>query len=230
LPLFRYNKGVLKFLYSNLKKGIEKVTSNSQFIYTILVAILIVSSFVFMSERFIGIANDAQERLINVRIGSLQDAFVSFAGEKIDDTEYLNKKIDYIIKTNETMKNFKIITKRTTALPESGVASSAHIVIASSNLEEINKEDTEASFLYNLASSDPAHSITIAEHAGGERLFKTSRAIADESGNILGVVTTTQTLSLAATAARPSSRASARRPCFERMAPRLLNSQPHNES
>ena len=46
-----------------------------------------------MAERFIGIANDAQERLVNVRIGSLQDAFVSFASDKIDDSSYLNKKL-----------------------------------------------------------------------------------------------------------------------------------------
>ncbi|KKT00607.1 MAG: PAS domain S-box protein [Candidatus Nomurabacteria bacterium GW2011_GWA2_43_15] len=151
-------------------------------------AVLITGSFIFMSERFIGIANDAQERLINVRIGSLQDAFVSFAGEKINDTEYLNKKISDIIKTNETIKSFKVIVKR---------GSDTFTVIASNNEKEINQNDPEISFLYGLASSDPSHSITITLNEGDERLFKTSRAVTDESGNILGMVTTTQTLSLA---------------------------------
>ena len=179
---------MLKFLYSNLKRGVEKIKNNPQLIYTIIVAVLITGSFIFMSERFIGIANDAQERLINVRIGSLQDAFVSFAGEKINDTEYLNKKISDIIKTNETIKSFKVIVKR---------GSDTFTVIASNNEKEINQNDPEISFLYGLASSDPSHSITITLNEGDERLFKTSRAVTDESGNILGMVTTTQTLSLA---------------------------------
>ena len=78
------------FLYSNLKKGIKKVIDNPQLIYTIVVAILITGAFVFMADRFVGIARDAQDRLINVRIGSLQDAFVSFAPDKINDGEYLS--------------------------------------------------------------------------------------------------------------------------------------------
>jgi len=150
-----------------------------------------------MSEKFISIANDAQERLINVRIGSLQDAFVSFAGEKINDGEYLNKKITYIINTNETIKNFKIVVKKTFINPDSTEIPNAYVVIASNNPKEVNQIDPTVSFLYSLASADPLHSITIADTSNGERLFRTSRAMTDKSGNIIGVVETTQTLSLA---------------------------------
>ncbi len=48
-----------------------------------------------------------------------------------------------------------------------------------------------------MASSDPSHSITIELAEKGERLFKTTRAITDQAGNILGAVITTQTLSMA---------------------------------
>jgi len=95
----------------SFKKGFEKVSGNPQLVYTIFIAVLITGSFVFMSERFINIAQTAEERLINVRIGSLQDSFVSFAGERIDDSMYLNQRIQDVMINNETIKGFKIITK-----------------------------------------------------------------------------------------------------------------------
>jgi len=185
------------FLFSNLKKGIKKVQDNPQLIYTIVVAFLITGSFIFMEQRFINIANDAQERLVNVRVGSLQDAFVSFAVDKIDDPLYLNGKIDNIIQTNETIKNFKVVVKKTAIDQNTGVLSNSYYVIASNNKEEIGIMDDQSSFLFTLASSDPNHSITIALKEGNERLFKTTRAISDAGGSILGAVITTQTLSQA---------------------------------
>ncbi|NVN96914.1 HAMP domain-containing histidine kinase, partial [Candidatus Nomurabacteria bacterium] len=154
-------------------------------------------SFVFMAERFVGIANDAQERLVNVRVGSLQDAFVSFAGDKMDDPVYLNRKIGEIITTNETIKNFKVIVKGINTDPVTSANNIVYNVIASNNKDEIGTVDKEASFLFTLASGDPAHSVTIALNNNNERLFKTTRAITDNTGNVLGAVVTTQTLSLA---------------------------------
>lgn len=189
---------MFKFIYSNLKKGIEKVINNPQLVYTIIVALVIVGSFVFVSEKFITIANSAQERLINVRIGSLQDAFVSFAGDKINDGDYLNKKISEIITKNETIKNFKIVVKKNTA-PSEALPNNRNVytIIASNDSKEINTEDNTDSFLYILASGDANNSITIADTQNGERFFKTVRAITDDNGNVLGVVVTTQTLSIA---------------------------------
>jgi len=185
------------FLFLNLKKGIGKITGNPQLIYTIVIAVFITGSFVFMAERFIGIANDAQERLINVRIGSLQDAFVSFAGDKIDDSPYLDDKIQNIMSSNETIKSFKVVVKKTIADPMLGTLPNSYVVISSNNLDEINKTDSQSSLLYTLASGDPSSSMTISLNENGERLFKTARAITDKAGNILGVVMTTQTLSMA---------------------------------
>ncbi|HEY5588673.1 MAG TPA: HAMP domain-containing sensor histidine kinase [Candidatus Paceibacterota bacterium] len=185
------------FLYSNFKKGIQKVTSNPQLIYTVVVALLITGSFIFMAERFIGIANNAQERLINVRIGSLQDAFVSFAQDKINDPNYLNQKIQDVISTNETIRSFEVVKKEIITDPKTNNISFSYKIIASNNKDEINKSDDQAAFIFSLASSDPSHSITIELAQSGERLFKTTRAIMDQTGNILGAVITTQTLSMA---------------------------------
>src|SRR3989344_3295104 len=123
-------------VFLNLKKGIEKIIQNPQLVYTILIALLIIGSFVFMAERFIGIAETAEERLINVRIGSLQDAFVSFAGEKMNDPAYLQEKIQQIISTNETIKSFTILVPRLVSNPLQGTTT-AYIIIASNIPSEV---------------------------------------------------------------------------------------------
>jgi signal transduction histidine kinase len=179
------------YVFSNLKKAAEKIRLNPQLAYTFVIALLITGAFVFTTQRFISIATDAQERLANVRIGSLQDAFVSFASDRFADTNYL--------KTNETIRSFRVIVKKTVVNEASTTIPNAYVVVASNNLEEINKIDEQAGFLYTLSSSDPEHSITSVIDGGGERLFNTTRAITDNSGNIVAVVYTTQTLSLADT-------------------------------
>lgn len=184
---------MLNSVWDILKKGVDKIRGNPQLLYTILVAAIIAGSFLFMAERFVSIANDAQERLVNVRIGALQDAFVAFAGDRIDDEQYLNEKMRDILATNETIRDFTIVSKGTASSTSMG----AYTVIASGNPSTSSVQEEEADFLYTLAASDPSHSVTIEIKDNGERLFKTARAITDRDGRVVGVVMTTQTLSQA---------------------------------
>lgn len=178
-------------LFSPLGKAFEKVRANPQLLYTIIVAVVIVGAFLFVAERFIGIATDAQDRLVNVRVGALQDAFVPFAGEHINDPVYLNEKIQGIIATNPTIQDFRIVT-RATSTP---VGESPYLILASQKSTLIGTRDPDADFLYGLALSDAAHSITLAMQGDTGRLFRTARAIVDQSGNVVAVAMTTQTLS-----------------------------------
>lgn len=187
---------MLKFITANLDAGIKKIKNNPQLIYTIVVAVIIAGAFIFMANRFIGIAIDAQERLINVRVGSIQDVFVSFAADRIDDREYLNNKISEVVIANKTIKNFKIVAKKSSADQIGGTSKDSYVTIASSDAEEIGSDSSE-NFLYSLAMSNPADSLTVKADDGTQRLFKTTRAIADHSGNIAGVAIITQTLSQA---------------------------------
>lgn len=179
-------------LFDRVGAALKKIRDNPQLIYTVLIAALIVFAFVFMANRFIGIATDAQERLVNVRIGSLQDAFVSFAVDHVQDPGYLNARIAEIVQENETIKHFRIIQKQqvfTTA------TTTAYIIIASNDLTEIGDADPDAEFLYSFVSGDPDHSITTQASTGDERFFNTARAIADVQNNVLAAAMTTQTLS-----------------------------------
>lgn len=183
------------FIFGTLKRGAEKVLKNPQLIYTAVVAILIVGAFVFMAERFIGIANDAQERLVNVRIGSLQDAFVSFASDRMEDSAYLAERIAEVKAANETIRAFQIIRYQDADAVASSSLSGPFLITASDVASEVGTVDEEAEFLYGLAASDTSHSITVEARAGDERVFRTARAITGENGAVLGVAMTTQTLS-----------------------------------
>lgn len=181
-------------LFPSLRQGIRKVTQNPQLLYTIFTALLITSSFIYMAERFIGIAQTAEERLVNVRIGSIQDTFVSFVGDRLGDTNYLNEKIKAVIDSNETIENFKIVVQKP-FVDQKGGTSMAYVVVASNDPAEIGKKDTDDAFLYSLSIGNTKSSLTTPLQGNGERLFKTSRAIVDKNGAVLGVVFTTQTLS-----------------------------------
>lgn len=184
------------FIFDNSKKGLEKIRNNPQLFYTVTVAVLIVASYVFMAERFASIAIDAGDRLINVRVGSIQDSFVSFAGDKINDSEYLNDKIDEIIQNNETIKNFRIVKKVGSFNERNKSTTTVYEIVASNDTTQVGKSDLQADFLYSLANSDPNHSLTIQLGNSDERLFQTARAI-KKDGVVVAVVMTTQTLSQA---------------------------------
>ncbi len=196
---------MFNFFSSNLKKGIKKIAGNPQLFLTIVIAVLITGAFVFMAERFISIATRAEERLVNVRVGSLQDAFVSFAREKMNEPAYLNERINDVVETNETIRSFRVIV-RTRIQVEAGALPSEYLIVASNNPEEVGKGDAGADFLYNLASVDPSSSLTVSINEEGERLFQTARAITDSAGEVLGVAMTTQTLSQADLAIKESIR------------------------
>lgn len=177
----------METLFSYVGAGVRKVRDNPQLAYTGFVAVVIVAAFVFVADRFIVIADDAQERLINVRVGSIQDAFVPFAADRMDSPEYLNAKIADIVKANETIRSFRVLKRG---------ADGAHIVTASNDPSELGSTRDEDGFMYSLASSDPSNSMTFETSEGGERLFKTARAIPGADG-VAGVVITVQTLSAA---------------------------------
>lgn len=180
---------------SNLKTAFSKLRNNPQLAFTVLVAIVTVGAFVFMANRFIRIANDAQERLIHIRVGSIQDAFVSFAGDYISDSNSLNRRINSIIAANETIESFRVVTKREAIVNDAPVT--VYYILASNVPSEIDTMIPNVDFLYMLASSDPGHSITIETTKSGTRGFNTARAITGPQGEILGVVLSSQTMSQA---------------------------------
>lgn len=172
-------------LQGMLKRGIERIVANPQLWLTVIVAVAIFASFVFIADRFSGIARDAQDRLVNVRIGSLQDAFVPLAALYIDEPETLSAYIRGIAEKNPTIVEF-VIARET----ERG-----WVISSGLNDAQFGTNLVGYDFILSLAVADPDQSFTTEEVRGGERYFRTARAIVNADGAIVGVAFTRQTLS-----------------------------------
>jgi signal transduction histidine kinase len=176
-------------LASGLKGGFRRLRDNPQLAYTILLAVVIFFAFLFVAYRFVGIAQDAQERLINVRAGSIQDVFSTFVGKSLNTPAELTIKIQEIVGQNETIKDFDVL--RLTLGKEPTVIAS--LTRETGSTFALNETDT---FLLHIISGDVTQSFTAEEDQGGERFFKTARAITDNN-TVVGMIITRQTLSAA---------------------------------
>ena len=166
------------------RDGASWVTSTPQIWSTAFLAVAIVASFLFMTERFASIALDAQERLVNVRVGALQDSFVPLAQILATDPSALASRIRELQAQNPTIRDMYVVQKQ-----------SMHwIIIASSNPSAASSTDIGNEFLYGLTLQDRVHSITIQEPGASERIYKTARFVDDTPDGPL-IAVTRQTLS-----------------------------------
>lgn len=173
-----------------LASGIRQFTDHPQLWLTVTVAVAIFSSFLYVATIFISIAQDAEERLINVRVGAMQDAFQPLAREFLYEPEVLRFAMHDIAKNNPTIKDFFVIEK----FALEGSESAWYTTISLMEEEEYTVF-TGFDILLSLVSADPGNSYTIEEADGTERFFSTARAIVGSEGEVMGVIMTKQTLS-----------------------------------
>lgn len=181
---------MIRKLFPSLASSIDKIKQNPQLWYTLLIAFLIVVAFIFVANRFVTIAQDAQDRLVNVRVGAMQSSFVQFVSDYLQtesDLETLQSKIQKIVIDNGTIRELKIIQ----------FVNEQNKIIVSTNKNEIGQNDSKNSFLYGIAKVDPTSAHTLEEVINNERMFSTVRVIKDDYGNLIGAVLTQQSLSQA---------------------------------
>ncbi|MEK9177004.1 MAG: ATP-binding protein [Patescibacteria group bacterium] len=169
----------------SLGRAAEKVRVSPQILLTVVVAVAIFASFVYTAGQFASIARDAQDRLVNVRVGSLQDAFAPLAALFIDDEPRLRSFIVDLVAKNPTIVEFLVVRQR-----ENG-----WIVATSADEREVGTNIPGYDFVLSLATSDPENSFTVEEVENNERFFRTARAVRAPDGSVLGVILTRQTLS-----------------------------------
>ncbi len=177
---------MLKESFPSLAHTIERMKKHPQLFWTIFVSIVITVGFIVVAQLFIGIAQDAQERLINVRIGSIQDSLSEFVELTEESKEKINTSITNLMQANPTILDFTFYTKT-----EEGLQ-----VFTSSNQERMGEVINEVPLPAQLALSDSKNSYTFEIQNPDERLYQTFRAIQKE-GIIIGLIETTQTLSQA---------------------------------
>ena len=169
----------------NLKSGLKYTRDNHQLWYTIATAIIIFASFFFVVNKFVLIAEESAERLVNIRIGSIQDAFVVFATDDMNTPLVLQDKIEKISAMNATIEEFDVVK----------FIGDSPVVFASLNIEQVGEPALLHPTILGIVKSDTDNSFTVEEHVGNERFFRTARAITDSENNIVGIVITRQSLS-----------------------------------
>lgn len=172
-----------------LQRGLQKFRESPQLLLTVFVALAIIGSFVFVSLNFLGIARDAQEQLVKVRIGSLQDAFAPLAAELWQQPDVLRSYMRDLKAVNQTIVDFDIVGIE--------ASSSAWVVLRSSDQTREGARVFREDLLLSLARSDVRDSFTIGQNENGIAYFLTARAIVDRSGELLGIILTRQALSAA---------------------------------
>ncbi len=170
-----------------LKDGARQFVEHPQLWLTILTAVAICGSFLFVADKFLNIARDAQDELVNVRIGSLQDAFAPLASELSDQPDALRAYMRRMQELNPTIQTFDIVRE----------AGGIWSVILSSKPEREGGQVYRQDLTLSLAAADPANSYTVEQSENGERFVLTARAIEGREGGVTGVVLTRQTLSAA---------------------------------
>lgn len=175
---------------STLKQGLKQFTDHPQLWLTVFVTIAIFASYIYVANRFIHIARNAQDELVNVRVGALHDAFAPLAGVLSREPELLREHMKNIASINPTITNF-FITRRVGKLGERWEV----MVALDEKLENTDIIGYDISLA--LAAANPGNSFTVEEVRGGERFFRTSRAIVDEDGEVVAVAVTRQAMSAA---------------------------------
>lgn len=168
-----------------LKAGISRLKQNPQLLWSIFVAFVIFVAFIFISERFIKIAQDAQDRLINVRVGSIHDTLAEYVYD-VDSVE-LNKMLENIKESNNTIIDFRVVS-----ISESN---KDEYIVASVNPDEVGSKKTEKNQLVSFALIDPDNSYTTEFFEEDERKYITIRAFKNPLGEVVGYIETKQTLS-----------------------------------
>jgi signal transduction histidine kinase len=159
--------------------------SSPQLWLTVFVAIAIFVSFVYVANRFSGIAEDAQDRLVNVRVGSLQDAFAPLSALYVSEPDVLSAYMQDMANANPTIVEFLAVQR----------LNDAWIITSALDQRQRNTNLVGYDFVLSLALADTSQSFTVEEVIGNERYFRTARAIVARGGETLGVLLTRQTLS-----------------------------------
>ncbi len=168
-----------------ISRGISRMFSSPQLWLTVFVAIAIFVSFVYVANRFSGIAEDAQDRLVNVRVGSLQDAFAPLSALYVSEPDVLSAYMQDMANANPTIVEFLAVQR----------LNDAWIITSALDQRQRNTNLVGYDFVLSLALADTSQSFTVEEVIGNERYFRTARAIVTRGGETLGVLLTRQTLS-----------------------------------
>lgn len=183
---------MLDRILEHFAAGIDFVRNRPQIVYTIAIAIAIPVAFFWTNERFSSIARYDQDRLEYSRLSFLQDGFVLFAAEHMEDPSSLSRGITKIISDDETIVEFRILGPMIERAP--GERFGRFPVLASMREGEIGEElivEEPILSIFGNAAFESARSFNYETHADGARYRESIRAIvATSSSQVTGFAIT----------------------------------------
>lgn len=148
--------------------GSKKIYANPQLAYSLFVSIFVVVGFFVTAFVFIRITQDAQDRLITVRVGALHDGFSFFAAENIDEPQALRRAMARLALADATLRDLQVVTVD---------ASGERMIIADLIEDENPVLEEQYNFAYDFSSGRPGDSFTFTIEYEGARQFITVRKL-----------------------------------------------------
>ena len=167
-------------LKDSIQRGTKFLRQNPQLIYTLSLSILIPLAFIYTGQNFLSVAEKNQERIEKDRIGLMQDTFVAFAAEFLDDPDFLQERIESLGSQNNSIITFRVLRK----------TGNSKFIIASLNKNEVGNEDLEYPQEYGLVGLNLEESFILEKFKDGIRHWQAFRAILSNDGNLTGFLMT----------------------------------------
>lgn len=175
-----------KSIPAALSDGLKGLRDHPQLWLTIIVALSIICSFIFVAYTFLGVAKNAADELRNVRVGSLQDAFAPLASELWQEPDTLRSYMRELQDLNPTIESFDIVAK---------AQDGRWLIVRSADPAREGTQVFRLDWFFSLAQSDTNNSFTTSVQDGGTPSTYTVRAVKNRDGLVLGEVVTKQGLS-----------------------------------
>ena len=152
-----------KYSIKNFGKGIEFVKNNPQLIYTLFLIVIIPVALIFNGQKFLSVSNANQDRMEKERIGILQDVFSQFATLHLEDSGFLQNRIEDIVALNPSIKDFSI----------SKIEHDNFRIIASLDITEVGQINTDPKELgmFQTADTDKSFIFRLPDEQGIRHLY-----------------------------------------------------------
>lgn len=167
-----------------IARGWQKVLDSRQLVYTLLMALVICGAFLFVADRFVRIAHEAQEQITHVRTTTLHTTFSDLLLSNWNDRDFLQAQIVSTLDRDRTLTHFYVFD------PEMD-----NVLLGDGGDVAAVRMDND--ILLQTAQARPDQAFTTEVRYRGAPAFLSWQALVGPDDVLLGYIVTQQTLSQA---------------------------------
>ena len=164
---------MIKNVIQNFEKGLRFVKGNPQLVYTIFLIIIIPVALLSNGQKFLEVSKSNQERMEKERIGILHDVFSQFATLHLEDSGFLQNRIEDVVVLNPSIEQFSI----------SKIEQDDFRTIASLDIDSVGTINTDGSDIAMFINAKVDESVIFERSDDdGVRRWKAVRGIKNRDG------------------------------------------------